>query len=173
MAEDMNRLCRQLPGFTWENLKPFGRMALRWTEAVAPTEAALHAVLPVFYEVIRESDGTHLTKERLALVTRKARADTSQPWFIDPAVPMGPVRYAVSGIDLFGRKGDAAKLSGIAKEVQAPPPPVRLRCEINKDQTEFSGSFEFGAMQSRRHPISRASISCGERIRRSAVNRRG
>ena len=172
MAEDMNRLCRQLPGFTWENLKPLGRMALRWAEPVAPTEAALHAVLPVFYEVIRESDGTHLTKKRLALVTRKARADTSQPWLIDPAVPMGPVRYAVSGIDLFGRKGDAAKLSGIAKEVQAPPPPVRLRCEINKDQTELSGSFEFGAMQSRRHPMSRASISCGERIRRSAVTRR-
>ena len=123
MAEDMNRLCRQLPGFSWNNRKPLGRMALRWAQPAAPTEAALHAALPVFYEVIRENDGTHLTKERLGFVTRKARADTSQPWFIDPAVPMGAVRYAVSGIDLFGRKGGAAKLSGIAKEAQAPPPP--------------------------------------------------
>ena len=80
MAEDMNRLCRLCPGFTWENLKPFGRMALRWTEAVAQSEAALHAVLPVFYRGDPwASDGTHLTKERLALVTRKARAESSQP----------------------------------------------------------------------------------------------
>lgn len=147
IAEDMRRRCWQLPGISWRQHRPLGRMALRWFEPSRPVHAAGHAIQPVVYDVVRTTDRRRLTADRLALISRTARADPGHPWLIDPAAPIGAVSYAVSGIDIFGRRGGATTLFGDVREAVAPPAPIRLRCELDESQSHLTGSFEFGAMQ--------------------------
>jgi hypothetical protein len=151
LAEDMIRFCWQMPGFSWRNLQPMGRMALRWREPPLPVISDLHAVQPVLYDVVR-GDGAQLTRQHLALISGKAHDNRAHPFLIDTSVPMGRVAYDISGIDLFGQQGPRTRISGEARESLAPPPPIRLRCEINTTQTSLTGSFEFGAMQASQTP---------------------
>ena len=93
---------------------------------------------------------------------------------MDPAVTkMSGVRYAVSGIDLSGRKGDAAKLSGIAKEVQTPsPPPVRFAMRDQQRPDRIEQIVEFGAMRVSQTPdFAGFHLPWQAGLRRSAVNR--
>jgi hypothetical protein len=154
---------RQLPGIDYRNTRPHGRVGLLWDRENGDYR---NPAKPVFVDVERRLDGHSelLTKDAPALIG----SGTGQ-CFRD-SLPAGvKVRYGITPIDIFGRRGPGIN-SDIVEvgDLEAPVAPKQIRAIIEQNgfpwqeparrkdpyirQGELRATAEFGEAQRRASP---------------------
>ena len=122
----------QLPGLRWQGREPRGRVGLRWPR---PKEGQ-GAVQPVLFDLWRNFGGNgsaFLTEKLPVLVPAAAWENDGKALFVDTDVPLGKHSYRLQAIDLFGQVGEAIDSEPVpVKDLEAPPPPVRLRAFLSQ-----------------------------------------
>lgn len=158
----------QLPGLRWRGKEPLGRVGLRWPR---PRDGQ-GAVQPILFDLWHDAGRARevfLTEKLPVLVPAPAWEQAGTALFIDAGVPLGQHGYRLRPIDLFGQVGEAIESKPVeVQDLEAPPPPVRLRATLtqpgypwrspaelaapNKDRGDVELWFEYGDAQHRQAP---------------------
>ncbi len=155
----------QLAGISYYGEKPLGSLGMSWDRNIQSYMEGFNA--PVFADIARQSSGASqwVTKNKPQLVN--SRSDFC---FREQGLPLKvQISYIVSGIDLFGRKGEALESNKITlKNLAKPVPPKNIKAKINQkgypwtqpSQRHFPNSLrgtvaistEYGEIQHRASP---------------------
>ena len=129
------------------------------------------AVQPVLFDLWRNFGGNgsaFLTEKLPVLVPAAAWENDGKALFVDTDVPLGKHSYRLQAIDLFGQVGEAIDSEPVpVKDLEAPPPPVRLRAFLSQpgypwrtpeslgripEPATLDLQFEYGDAQHRQAP---------------------